>query len=170
MRKRIRWSAFFSFTILTIMQKILFVCLGNICRSPLAEGIMLHFKNKHQLNVEIDSAGTAHYHIGEAPDPRTIANARKNGIDLSGLRARQFNVADFENFDQIYVMDHNNLKDVLKQAKTDSQRKKVSLFLNGEQDNLLEVPDPYYGHEPDFERVFHLVYQACEKMAGTLKN
>lgn len=147
------------------MQKILFVCLGNICRSPLAEGIMLHLRNTHQLALEIDSAGTANYHVNEAPDHRTIANARKNGVDLSALRARQFAAADFDYFDKIYVMDKNNLKNVLALSKTEAQRKKVSLLLDclGEP-GLCEVPDPYYGTEKDFEAVFQLVYRACDTL------
>ena len=145
------------------MQKILFVCLGNICRSPLAEGIMLYLKDIHQLDLEIDSAGTANYHVNEAPDHRTIANAKKNGIDLSALRARQFVAADFDHFDRIYVMDKNNLKNVLALSKTEAQRKKVSLFLNClDEKEAREVPDPYYGTEQGFEAVFQLVYRACE--------
>lgn len=147
------------------MQNILFVCLGNICRSPLAEGIMLHLKEQHQLPLEIDSAGTANYHVNEAPDHRTIANARKNGVDLSALRARQFIASDFDRFDNIYVMDKNNLKNVLGLAKTDEQRKKVSLLLGclpGSE--ICEVPDPYYGTEEDFEAVFRLVYKACDAL------
>ncbi|MDO9001220.1 MAG: low molecular weight protein-tyrosine-phosphatase [Bacteroidota bacterium] len=145
------------------MQKILFVCLGNICRSPLAEGILLHLKEKHKLNLEIDSAGTSHYHIGEAPDKRTIANAKKNGVDLSFLRARQFNVNDFDAFDKIYVMDKSNLTNVVALAKNQTHKNKVSLFLNEVYPNTnLEVPDPYYGTEKDFEDVFQLVYKASE--------
>lgn len=145
------------------MQKILFVCLGNICRSPLAEGIMLHLKEKYNLKLEIDSAGTAGYHIGEAPDKRTIANAKKNGVDLSFLRARQFNVNDFDNFDAIYVMDQNNLKNVLAIAKDQSHKQKVNLFLESVYPGKnLEVPDPYYGTEQTFEDVFQLVYKGCE--------
>jgi len=148
------------------MQRILFVCLGNICRSPLAEGIMLHLKEKHNLKLHIDSAGTASYHIGEAPDPRTIANAKKNGVDLSKLRARQFGSKDFDEFDLIYVMDQSNLKNVQRLASHDHHLKKVSLFLD-----LLhpkeekEVPDPYYGNEELFEEVFQLVYRTCETLA-----
>ncbi len=141
------------------MQKFLFVCLGNICRSPVAEGIMLHLKKQHGLALEIDSAGTAGYHIGEAPDARTVANAKKNGVDLSSLRARQFSTSDFESFDVIYVMDKNNLKNVLNMANTEAQRQKVKLLLGHE-----EVPDPYYGTEKDFEEVFHLVYNACNDL------
>src|SRR5262249_17041711 len=92
----------------TTMQKILFVCLGNIWRSPLGEGIMLHLKEKHGLRVEVDSAGTANYHVGEAPDRRMIANARKNGVDLSALRARQLRSSDLDDFDAVYVMDKSN--------------------------------------------------------------
>lgn len=153
------------------MQKILFVCLGNICRSPLAEGIMLHLKDKHSLNVEIDSAGTAGYHVGEAPDNRTIANAKKNGVDLSSLRARQFDKKDLDTFDKIYVMDHSNLRNVLALAKDQKQKEKVSLFLNAVYPGKdLEVPDPYYGTEQGFEDVFQLVYKACETFSLQFKS
>lgn len=148
------------------MQKLLFVCLGNICRSPLAEGIMLHLKEKHQLNLYIDSAGTANYHVGEAPDRRSIANAKKNGVDLSELRARQFHVSDFEEFDIIYAMDNNNLRNILAMTKRPEHAQKVKLFLSAvypEKD--LDVPDPYYGTEKDFEHVFQLVYAACEDLS-----
>jgi protein-tyrosine phosphatase len=152
------------------MHKILFVCLGNICRSPLAEGIMLHLKEKNKLNVVIDSAGTAGYHIGEAPDSRTIANAKKNGVDLSALRARQFNVTDFDEFDHIYVMDKDNMRNVLSLAKNDNHRGKVKLLLHVvPENNHSEVPDPYYGTDHDFEKVFQLVYKACEKISSGLK-
>ena len=147
------------------MTRILFVCLGNICRSPLAEGIMHHLKVKHNLKIEIDSAGTASYHIGDAPDSRTIANAKKNGIDLSQLRGRQFSEEDFENFDLIYAMDKNNLKHLLALAKNEPHRKKVQLFLNVlHPGKNLEVPDPYYHDEKVFEEVFQLVYSACNQL------
>lgn len=152
------------------MQKILFVCLGNICRSPLAEGIMLHLKEKHNLKAEIDSAGTSHYHVGEAPDSRTIANARKNGVDLSSLRARQFSSADFDAFDRIYVMDKANLRNVLALAKDPAHKTKVTLFLApGHESGSDEVPDPYYGTDHDFEKVFQLVYKNCEKLSLDLR-
>ena len=144
------------------MQKLLFVCLGNICRSPLAEGIMLHLKTKHNLQVEIDSAGTANYHVNEAPDTRTVANAKNNGVDLSALRARQFNVSDFDRFDKIYAMDKNNFKNILALAKNETHKNKLHLFLRDGD----EVPDPYYGTEADFESVFWLVYKNCECLAG----
>ncbi len=148
------------------MQKLLFVCLGKICRSPLAEGIMLHLKDKHNLKLEIDSAGTANYHVGEAPDRRTIANAKKNGVDLSELRARQFSISDFDRFDKIYVMDKSNFKNVTALAINQEGKNKVSLFLDSAYNaSDLEVPDPYYGTEKDFENTFKLVYKACEKLA-----
>ena len=148
------------------MQRILFVCLGNICRSPLAEGIMLHLKEKHDLNIEIDSAGTASYHIGEAPDPRTIANARRNGIDLSPLRARQFSKKDLEEFHYIFVMDQSNLSNVLKLNKESKYEEKVGLLTQILNDSKYkEVPDPYYGSEKDFEEVFQLAYKCCNRIA-----
>ncbi len=147
------------------MQKILFVCLGNICRSPLAEGIMLHLKEMHRLPLEIDSAGTAAYHVGEAPDRRTIANARENGVDLSSLKARQFKASDFDYFDRIYVMDQSNLRNVQSLAKTEQQKQKARLLLDLiAPTQQLEVPDPYYGGEEAFEEVFQLVWRACEKI------
>lgn len=151
------------------MKKILFVCLGNICRSPLAEGIVLHLKEKHNLQIEIDSAGTAHYHIDEAPDPRTIANAKKNGVDLSALRARQFHATDFDKFDHIFVMDKSNLKNVLTVSDKKEHVQKVSLFLNSLHPEMgMEVPDPYYGTEKHFEEVFQLVYKACDNLRSKL--
>lgn len=148
------------------MTKILFVCLGNICRSPLAEGIMIHLKEKYKLDIHVDSAGTANYHVGEAPDRRTIANARKNGVDLSQLRARQFKASDFEEFDFIYAMDSNNLKNILAQAKHASHEQKPALFLsNIYKKPGMDVPDPYYGGEKEFEEVFQLVYKACEDLS-----
>ena len=142
------------------------VCLGNICRSPLAEGVMLKLIEEHGLDIEVDSAGTSNYHIGEHPDKRTIANAAKNNVDLSQLVARQFTAADFDAFDKIYVMDNSNLRNVLALAKNDSQKAKVDLLLNVLHPNkYLEVPDPYFGGEQGFEDVFQMVYKVCEKIA-----
>lgn len=148
------------------MIKILFVCLGNICRSPLAEGIMLKLVADKKLPFIIDSAGTANYHVGEKPDKRTIANAKKHHIDLSPLRARQFKESDLDEFDKIYVMDKSNLKNVLALSKTEKHKQKIELFLNELYPNEnQEVPDPYYGGEQGFEDVFQLVYKACEKIS-----
>ena len=142
------------------------VCLGNICRSPLAEGIMLKLIAEHNLDIEVDSAGTSNYHIGEHPDKRTIANASGNHVDLSTLVARQFTASDFDAFDKIYVMDHSNMKNVLALAKHDSHKAKVDLLLNALYPGKnLEVPDPYFGGEQGFEDVFQMVYKACSSIA-----
>lgn len=129
------------------------VCLGNICRSPLAEGIL---KSKLNTNFEVDSAGTAAYHVGNPPDQRSIAVAQQFGIDISQQRARQFKKDDFNNFDLIFVMDQNNYNDVVELA-TPAQRRKVHLLRKNN-----EVPDPYYGDASAFEAVFHLIDTACE--------
>ncbi len=147
------------------MQKILFVCLGNICRSPLAEGIMLKLISDKNLTLEIDSAGTSNFHAGEKPDNRTVLNAKKHGVDLTRLRARQFSEKDFDDFDAIYVMDKSNMTNVLAHAKNKEQEQKVELFLNTLFPNQnMEVPDPYFGGEEGFEDVFNLIYSTCEKM------
>jgi protein-tyrosine phosphatase len=155
------------------MKKVLFVCLGNICRSPVAEGIMLHLveEKKLQKSWQIDSAGTAGYHIGEAPDHRTVKNAKKNGVDLSKLRARKFSVSDFDEFDAIYVMDESNYENVIALSKNPEHHKKVDYLLNVTHSGKnLPVPDPYYGSEKNFEEVFQLVYAACVKLiAGSIK-
>lgn len=148
------------------MQKILMVCLGNICRSPLAEGIMLKLIKENNINMRVDSAGTSDYHVDEAPDKRTILNAAKHDVDLKPLRARQFKVSDFEKFDKIYVMDKSNLANVLALATTIEQKAKVDLLLNSSNPEMnLEVPDPYFGGEQGFEDVFQMVYKACQHIA-----
>ncbi len=153
------------------MQKILFVCLGNICRSPLAEGIMLKLISDKNLSIEIDSAGTSNFHVGETPDYRTVLNAKKHDVDLTPLKARQFSEKDFEDFDSIYVMDKSNMTNVLALAKNEEQEQKVEFFLNTLFPNQnMEVPDPYFGGEEGFEHVFNLVYSACEKMIEKYSN
>lgn len=143
-------------------MKILMVCLGNICRSPLAEGIMQHKANEHGLDWTVDSAGTGYWHVGDLPDSRSIAIARQYGIDITGQRARQFSPADFEHFDKIFVMDTQNLRDVLRHAAGEAHWSKVELILNqihpGENRS---VPDPYYD-DNGFERVFRMLDEACE--------
>lgn len=114
------------------------VCLGNICRSPLAEGIMRHLAREKNLNWEIASAGTGNWHIGKAPDHRSIAAAKASGYDISEQRAQQFNYSMFNKYDLILVMDRDNLSDVQSMAKTEEERKKVKLFLHND-----EVTDPY---------------------------
>lgn len=145
------------------MQKILVVCLGNICRSPLAEGIMLKLIKENNINMRVDSAGTSNYHVDEAPDKRTIANAAKHDVDLKPLRARQFKASDFDKFDKIYVMDKSNMANVLALAVNEEQKTKVDLLLNASNPGMnLEVPDPYFGGEQGFEDVFQMVYKACQ--------
>ena len=139
------------------------VCLGNICRSPLAEGVL---KSKlSSTHFHIDSAATASFHIGKSPDYRSIKVAADHGIDISLQKARPFQLEDFYLFDKIYVMDRNNLKIIEQLAETSEQRDKVSLILKNE-----EVPDPYYGDESDFEMVFGLLDNACDKIRFDLMN
>ncbi len=139
------------------------VCLGNICRSPLAEGILRHKAAQRNLDWQIDSAGTGEWHIGHSPDPRSIATALRHGIDISDQRGRLFQKADFERFDKILVMDSRNLRDVLRLAKTDEHREKVERILQYShpgQDR--SVPDPYLDDD-GFEDVFMMLDLACER-------
>ena len=139
------------------------VCLGNICRSPLADGVLRHKVNKLNLNIIVDSAGTANYHIGASPDKRMIATAKMKGVDIGFLKARQFEYKDFEEFDSIFVMDQNNYKNVIQLAKTDQDKCKVKLLLDfTSKVHRKEVPDPYYGTQTDFEEVYELVDQATD--------
>ena len=150
------------------MTRVLMVCLGNICRSPLAEGI---FKSKvDPENFFVDSAGTGAYHVGELPDPRSIDVARKNKIDITDQRARQFTVRDFDEFDHIYVMDQSNYTDVIRLARTNDDMAKVKLILDELPFiNDKRVPDPYYGDFSDFEHVYDLLESACEAIANKFK-
>jgi len=151
------------------MTKILMVCLGNICRSPLAEGILRDKAEKLNLNILVDSAGTSNYHVGEHPDHRTIKNARSHNIDLSKLKARQFSHNDFDNFDIIYVMDSSNFYDVISLARNENEKQKVQLILDFIYPNAsISVPDPYFGGEDGFENVFTILNNACEVIAQAL--
>ena len=139
------------------------VCLGNICRSPLAEGILKQ-KTKH-LNLTIDSAGTAGYHIGKSPDPRAVAIAKKHDINISKLKARQFSRIDFENFDTIYVMDINNFSHLISLSSNAQERNKIRLILNEIDPKKHDsVPDPYYD-DNGFIKVYDMLNEACEKIA-----
>ena len=144
------------------MTRILMVCLGNICRSPLAEGIM---KSKVKgKEIFVDSAGTSSYHIGEHPDPRSIAIAHQNQIDISQQRARQFTSTDFDNFDTIFVMDQSNFKNVVKLARNVDDISKVQLILEVLEQDITDVPDPYYGGNKGFENVFNMLDEACNSV------
>lgn len=141
-------------------MKVLMVCLGNICRSPLAEGILQ--SKVDTTKVTVDSAGTAAWHSGEKPDKRSIAVAKKYGIDISHQRARNLTVEDFELFDKIYVMDRSNYINVCRLAPNEKAVAKVEMILNEvHPDSNAEVPDPYYGGEQGFEKVFAMLDEAC---------
>lgn len=149
------------------MVKVVMVCLGNICRSPLAEGIL---QSKVSENIFVDSAGTANYHVGELPDKRSIAVAKKHGIDISKQRCNHFSVKHFEEFDHIYVMDKSNYENVIQLAPSEKAKQKVKLILNESHPNQnLEVPDPYYGGDEGFENVFQMLNEACNVIANKLK-
>lgn len=147
--------------------KILMVCLGNICRSPLAEGILASKLPKGKFTV--DSAGTGSWHIGRQPDERSIAVAKKNKINISTQKGRQFSVADFDAFDYIYVMDSSNYNDVIELAKTQDQKDKVQMILNNLFPNEnVDVPDPYFGLPNGFEIVYNMLDEACDVLAKKL--
>ncbi len=145
-------------------MKILMVCLGNICRSPLAEGIL---KSKVSSEVEVYSAGTAGYHEGELPDTRSIAVAKKYGIDITNQRSRKFTVADFDYFDLIYVMDDSNYHNVLSLARNDEDALKVKMILS-ELGSTANVPDPYYGGTDGFENVYAMLDDACDVISSKM--
>jgi len=145
------------------MKKILMVCLGNICRSPLAEGILQSKVNKEI--VFVDSAGTAAYHVGNLPDERSIAVAKQYGIDISNQQARKFTEKDFLNFDVIYAMDKSNYQNIISLATSDKDVEKVKMILNESQpDKNYSVPDPYYGGKNGFEEVYKMLNQACDSI------
>ena len=153
------------------MVRVLFVCLGNICRSPTAQGVFekLIADEGLQHMVEIDSCGTGAWHIGEPPDERTQKAAKQRGYDLSHLRARKLVDEDFQRFDYILSMDTRNLADVIKRAPYDYGGV-IKLFLDySEERNIIEVPDPYYGGDEGFERVFNIVEGACHGLLKELK-
>jgi len=142
------------------------VCLGNICRSPLAEGIL---KNKAKnLDLIIDSAGTANYHVGKSPDIRSIEIAEKHGVDIKNQIARQFTKNDFINFDVIYAMDKQNYYDIIEKASSKLEIEKVKLILSESNINLDCVPDPYYGGKNGFNDVYRMLDEACEKIINNI--
>lgn len=142
-------------------MKILMVCLGNICRSPMAEGIM---RNLGGNKIEVDSAGTAGYHIGSQPDKRMIATAFEHGIDISNLSARQFQADDFDLFDVIFAMDSSNYRNIISLAKDDNDKQKVKMMLENS-----NVPDPYYGGDKEFEHVYKLLHEACQNFLDIIE-
>lgn len=145
------------------------VCLGNICRSPMAEGILRTRIEEAEKKVIVDSAGTSDYHAGESPDFRAIRILEKQGIDISGLSARKFTVNDFDNFDIIYAMDASNMINILALARNDEDRKKVELLLNvSHPRSNRSVPDPYYGGMEGFEEVYSLLNEVSLKIISSI--
>jgi protein-tyrosine phosphatase len=145
-------------------MNILMVCLGNICRSPLAEGILQEKINQMDLPWRVDSAGTGNWHIGDHPDPRSILVANKHGIDITQQRARQFSVNDFENFDWILAMDFQNKKDIIYKARTPQHSKKVRMIMEFlPHAPLKDVPDPYWDND-GFEKVYQMLDLAINAM------
>ena len=148
-------------------MKILMVCLGNICRSPLAEGI-LRFKISNEHTVA--SAGTISLHEGEHPDKRSVKTAKEHGVGISHQKANYFTKKYFDEFDKIFCMDINNLQDVLSMAESEAQKQKVSLILEEAGNHgRAEVPDPYYGTIQDFENVYNMLNVACDVIAEKYK-
>ena len=143
-------------------MRILFICMGNICRSPTAEAVFRHLLQQRapDVTVEIDSAGTHDYHVGEAPDRRALAAARRRGIDMSGLHARQIQYSDFERFDLLLAMDQENVAELRRRAPATYQER-IRLFMEyAPQAHSRVVPDPYYGGTQGFEEVLDLLEQA----------
>lgn len=148
--------------------RVLMVCLGNICRSPMAEGILKHKAQLLGLDAFVDSAGTSNWHEGQAPDERAIEEMKINGIDISNQQSRPFSVLDFDEFDHILVMDTTNRSDVLALARNTADKKKVELMLDyGNEVKGKSVPDPYY--DDGFGRVYELLDYACDTFIKTLK-
>ena len=150
-------------------MKVLMVCLGNICRSPLAEGILRYKISRKSLDITVDSAGTGAWHVGQSPDRRAVDVAAKNNIDISALRGRQFKAQDFDAFDRILVMDESNYRNVLSLARSESDRDKVEYILNYSLPGSNAcVPDPYFGGPEGFDDVYTMLDQACESFLNTL--
>ena len=149
------------------MTRILMVCLGNICRSPLAEGILQSkLSRKHFI---VDSAGTSNYHLGGSPDHRSVAIAGQYGIDITNQIVRQFKPTDFDAFDYIYAMDRSNFNNIVKLTRHREDVSKVKLILDElENNSKIDVPDPYYGGEQGFEKVYQLLNEACTNIANRL--
>lgn len=145
------------------------VCLGNICRSPLAEGILASKLPKNKFKV--DSAGTGSWHVGHKPDDRSVAVAKKNKINISEQKGRQFSKSDFDSFDYIYVMDNSNYNDVIELAENQEQKQKVQLILDELFPNeKVDVPDPYFGLPNGFEIVYNMLDEVCDIIAQKLIN
>lgn len=147
------------------------VCLGNICRSPIADGLLRRKVKENNLNIFVDSAGTAAYHIGKTPDKRMCDTARQNGTNIDNFSARQFSTQDFDDFDIIYAMDESNRQNIVSLARNNFDRKKVRLILDElVSGSNLSVPDPYYGTLADFNEVYELVDKVTSVIVTKIKN
>ncbi len=145
-------------------MRILMVCLGNICRSPLAEGVLRHKAQQKGLNWHIESAGTGAWHVGQAPDPRSQKVALLHGIDISKQKAQQFSPYHLETFDKIYAMDSSNYQDIIRHAKNELEKNKVELLMNNSEPGKNKaVPDPYYDDNL-YEVVYQMIDEACEEI------
>lgn len=152
-------------------MKILMVCLGNICRSPMAQGILENKIAEKGLDITVDSAGTSDYHIDQAPDHRAIKKSSEYGIDISNYRGRQINADDFKTFDRILVMDASNYENTLMVAEDKEDKSKVEMILNLSNPNSnMSVPDPYFGEEDGFENVYQLLDAACDVLIKEIEN
>ena len=151
--------------------RILFVCLGNICRSPTAQGVFekMLLDNRLEDKFEVDSCGTSAWHVGKPPDSRSLNHAKKRGYDFSHLRARQVNLEDFEEFDLILAMDESNYSDLL-EISPHEYRKKIKLILDFGSSSYKSVPDPYYKGPEGFEEVLDLLEDACEGLINSFKD
>jgi protein-tyrosine phosphatase len=152
-------------------MKVLMVCLGNICRSPMADGLMRKKVADHNLDVVVDSAGTGDWHVGHAPDLRMLETAKRNGVPINKLRGRQFIVEDFDAFDRIIVMDKSNFANVTKLARDEKDTQKVEMFLNLTHPGKdIEVPDPYFGGDEGFQDVFDMLDAGTDVLLKELQN
>jgi protein-tyrosine phosphatase len=146
-------------------MKILLVCLGNICRSPMAEGVLRHRAKERGITIETDSAGTGDYHVGEAPDRRAQAAMHRQGIDIGDLRARQFVAEDMAHFDLVLAMDGDNFRNIERITAKSEHNGKVRLMMDFAPDHQLrEVPDPYFGGDDGFDEVFAMLDDACKRL------
>ncbi|MCK5856771.1 MAG: low molecular weight phosphotyrosine protein phosphatase [Bacteroidales bacterium] len=152
------------------MKKILMVCLGNICRSPMAEGIVRAEFAKYGIDIQVDSAGTAAYHVGEEADERGQAELAKHGIDISDERAMKLSPYHMDEYDMIYAMDRSNFADILAITKDNEERKKVDMFMNlAYPGKNISVPDPYYDGDEGFVKVYSMLKESAEVLAKQLK-
>lgn len=152
-------------------MRILLVCLGNICRSPMAEGVLRHLARERGIAITTDSAGTGDYHVGEAPDRRAQAAMRRRGMDIADLRARQFVRADYDRFDLLLAMDADNLRNMHRLAPSPAHARKAVLLMDHAPEHALrEVPDPYFGGDEGFDQVFDMLHEACNNLLDGLEH